>query len=142
MKNVTLGNIVVVSPNFYPINPGLCAISVIEKRQQSVHMPRNFHRSFSLDGKTRKNSVAFWYTVHGRVQVSRNQKVGKGCTLYRKLLLRCFNSTNCIETRRYGSDMYYEGATKVSRQSIWLFWKYKHFCEDYSISHKMFTSGF
>jgi len=26
------------SPNFYPINPELIAISVREKRQQSVHM--------------------------------------------------------------------------------------------------------
>ena len=59
MTNVTLGNIVVVWPNFYPINPGLCDISVIEKRQQSVHMTWNFHRSFSLEGKTRKNSVVF-----------------------------------------------------------------------------------
>ena len=59
MKNVTLGNIVVVSPNSYPINHGLCAISVIEKRQQNVYMPRNFHTSFSLEGNARKNSQAF-----------------------------------------------------------------------------------
>jgi len=94
------------SPNFYPINPELCAISVIEKRQQSVHMPWNFHRSFSLEVKARENSAAFWYTLHGRVTVSRNQKVRKGCTLYRKLLLRKSNSMNCIETRWGGSYMY------------------------------------
>ena len=61
MKNVTIGNAVVVSPNFYPIhvNPELCAVSVIEKRQQSVHMPWNFHRGFGLEENARKNSVTF-----------------------------------------------------------------------------------
>ena len=102
----TLGNIVVISPNFYPINPGLCAISVIEKRQQSVNMPRNFHKSFSLNGKTRKNSVAFVYLLevgtYAVIASISNGKYTKSRTTQREIRDEISKSTLLAQSAGFG----------------------------------------